>query len=202
MPNTLLRTVAFEGTEIAVLADCHIHEGGPQFPAALFDKLAGVDLIVTLGDMGEASGLDQLAAIAPVVGVRGQDDSDDPRTANSALLLTAGGLDIGCVFDAAAAGLATSSDPFAAAPEFDSAAIAAFGRPIRFLLYASTHKAAPGRCGEAGLAANPGSAVLPADGARRSFLRLSFTLAGSVVRDDPDLKRDGGNFIARIVELD
>ena len=162
----------FDGTRIAVLADCHIHlGGGPAFPDSLFDALQGADLIVTLGDMGEAAGLDQLAEIAPVIGVRGQDDSDDPRTDQTLLVLTAGDLAIGCVFDAKSAGLATTSDPFTPAPGFAETAEKLFGRRIDMLLHASTHRgesAAVGQC----QVLNPGSAVLPAEGSGRCFAKL------------------------------
>src|SRR5215831_2885444 len=103
------------GANLAVLADCHIHAGGPQFPAALFPRLLGADLIVTLGDMGERSGLDQLQEIAPVLGVRGEDDEDDIRTRRSVLALEGQGYRVGCVFDAVAAGVADQADPFMAA---------------------------------------------------------------------------------------
>ena len=178
MPNTSLASVAFEGTEIAVLADCHIHAGGPQFPATLFDKLAGVDLIVTLGDMGEASGLDQLAAIAPVVGVRGHDDSDDPRTEARLMVLKSGSYDLGCVFDATAAGLASSSDPFVTAQHGAEASKRLFGMQVDVLLHASTHKPDEAQFGPVGSALNPGSAVLPAEGVKPSFLLLKVTPEG------------------------
>ena len=162
-----------DGTNIAVLADCHIHPGGgPAFPDSLFDALQGADLIVTLGDMGEAAGLDQLAEIAPVIGVRGQDDSDDPRTDQQALVLTTGDFAIGCVFDATAAGLATSSDPFSPSPDFAAVAERLFGRRIDILLHASTHRSGSAHGGGC-VAFNPGSAVLPAEGAPRSFGKLS-----------------------------
>jgi putative phosphoesterase len=187
MPNTSLASVTFEGTEIAVLADCHIHEGGPQFPPALFDKLAGVDLIVTLGDMGEASALDQLAAIAPVVGVRGQDDSDDSRTEARLMVLKSGRYDLGCVFDAKAAGLAQSSDPFVTHQHGAEASKRLFGTHVDVLLHASTHKPDEAQFGPRGSAINPGSAVLPAEGHKPSFLLLKVTLDGC---------------FGRIVELD
>lgn len=84
MPDSVWR-YPLQGTTLTVLADCHIHEGGPQFPPALFPKLQGVDLIVTLGDMGDSSALDQLQEIARVLGVRGQDDAEDIRTRRFAL---------------------------------------------------------------------------------------------------------------------
>ena len=159
---------------IAVLADCHIHPGGgPEFPPAVLEALAGVDLIVTLGDMGEAAGLDQLAAIAPVLGVHGADDSDDPRTAPQfrALSLGPAGV-VGCMFDATAAGLATSSEPFAAAPGWSDAATELFGTGARILLHAATHRAEIASV-DGWTVVNPGSAVLPADGDARSFALLT-----------------------------
>jgi putative phosphoesterase len=178
---------AFDGVSIAVLADCHIHPGGgPEFPPTLFDALRGADLIVTLGDMGEAAGLDQLAEIAPVVGVRGADDSDDPRTASQALVLTSGAFAVGCVFDPTAAGITTSSDPFTPAADAPDAARRLFGRDVDMLLYASTHKAHGGTFART-TSLNPGSAVLPAEGCRPSFVRL-------VVAD--------GGFQGQIVHLD
>ena len=176
-----------EGTTVAVLADCHIHPGGgPEFPAALLDALAGVDVIVTLGDMGERAGLDQLAAIAPVIGVRGQDDSDDPRTASQAMVLTGGGLAFGCVFDAVTSGLASAADPFAPAPDFEAVAQRLFGRPIDVLLHAGTHKHSFGEFA-GGTAYNPGSAVLPAEGEPATFLRLKLA--------------EGGLFVGEVVRL-
>lgn len=169
----------FDGRHVAVLADCHIHPGGgPAFPPSLFDALEGADLIVTLGDMGEAAGLDQLAEIAPVIGVRGADDSDDPRTDTELLVLAGDDVTIGCVFDAVAAGLAESSDPFVPAPDFAAASERLFGRPIDVLLTASTHK--PDLSQAAGCQVlNPGSAVLPGDGSRRAFGRLSIEEGGA-----------------------
>jgi predicted phosphodiesterase len=165
-----------DGTVVAVLADCHIHPGGgPAFPSSLFEALEGVDVIVTLGDMGEAAGLDQLAEVAPVIGVRGQDDADDARTANRSLLLTSPAWTFGCIFDPVAAGLATSADPFTPVANFDAAAREVFGRPVRVLFYASTHKPSlVGPAVAAGLdfAANPGSAVLPGAGSKASFFQF------------------------------
>ena len=159
---------------IAVLADCHIHPGGgPEFPPAVLEALAGVDLIVTLGDMGEAAALDQLAAIAPVTGTHGADDSDDPRTAPRFRALSCGPAGvIGCVFDATAAGLATRSGPFAPAPGWSDAAARLFGTGARILLHAATHRAKIASV-DGWTVVNPGSAVLPADGDVRSFALLT-----------------------------
>ncbi|MET0274738.1 MAG: metallophosphoesterase family protein [Phenylobacterium sp.] len=167
----------FEGTNIAVLADCHIRKGGPQFPAALFPRLQGADLIVTLGDMGERSGLDRLQEIAPVLGVRGEDDDDDIRTRRNVLALDGEGYRVGCVFDARAAGLAADVEPFVVADEAPQVCQRLFGGPVDILLHAGTHRADEARFGR-GSALNPGSAVLPAEGAKASFLRLKVAREG------------------------
>ena len=169
------KTLTFDAGVVAVLADCHIHPGGgPEFPAHVLAALGDAHLIVTLGDMGEAAGLDQLEAIATVVGVRGEDDSDDPRTDSAALLLNIGGKRVGCVFSAKAAGLATSSDPFEAAADFGEACRRVFGTEVDVLLHASTHKPATDAIGAQGVALNPGSANLPAERAAPAFGRLVF----------------------------
>lgn len=54
---------------IGILADTH----GLLRPT-VFDALAGVDIIVHAGDVGADEIIDQLAAVAPVVAVRGNTD--------------------------------------------------------------------------------------------------------------------------------
>ena len=168
----------FGGANLAVLADCHVHAGGPQFPDALFPRLQGADLIVTLGDMGEKSALDRLEEIAPVLGVRGQDDVDDIRTRRPVLVLAGEGRRIGCVFDAKAAGLAEDVDPFIPADHAAETCRRLFGGPVDILLHAATHRSDEARFGIGGSALNPGSAVLPAEGSKPSFLRLKVTSNG------------------------
>lgn len=168
----------FEGTRVAVLADCHIRDGGPQFPPALFPRLLGADLIVTLGDMGERAGLDQLEEIAPVRGVRGTDDEDDLRTRRATLVLEGDGYRIGCIFDAKGAGLAEEVDPFVPAADLARRCERLFGGNLNVLLHAGTHRADEARLGSSGFALNPGSPVLPAEGARPSFLRLKVGAEG------------------------
>jgi predicted phosphodiesterase len=167
-----VRTVT--GSNFAILADCHIHPGGgPEFPPHVLAALGDAHLIVVLGDMGEAAGLDQLEAIAPLVGVRGQDDAaDDPRLAGEALVLEAGRLRIGCVFNAEAAGLATSIRPFIPAPDIAEVSRRLFGSEVDVLLHASTHKPSSDGFGDGRIALNPGSALLPDGAAPPTFARL------------------------------
>src|SRR5690348_15753482 len=160
MPEAKPTIWPFAGTKIAVLADCHIHPGGgPAFPPALFERLDAEDpdLIVTLGDMGESAGLDELAEFAPVIGVRGQDDSDDPRTDNQVLLVKSGRYDIGCVFDAEAAGLLGCKEPFTPVADVWAVSQRLFGVDVDVLLHASTHRPDEAGFGK-GSALNPGSA--------------------------------------------
>jgi len=168
---------AIDVKTIVVLADCHIHPGGGvEWDDAALAAFLGADLIVTLGDMGERAGLDALAAIAPVIGVRGADDEDDERTAPRTRVLEAGALRIGCVFDAVAAGLTNGTkSPIEVSAD---AATAAFGGPIDVLLWASTHIPSIERTGGR-VIVNPGSAMLPDAGAPRSFARLTLE-AGAV----------------------
>jgi hypothetical protein len=161
---------------IAIVADCHIHpDAGIDWPPGTADALAGADLIVTLGDMGEPRGLATLAAVAPVIGVRGEDDGDDPRTAPAARVLEISGLRIGCVFDPMRAGLATNKEPLVAVDDGGQARARLFGGGVDVVLYASTHD--PEICAfEGALWVNPGSLTLPNGkdrGARGAFARLT-----------------------------
>jgi putative phosphoesterase len=167
---------------IAVLADCHIHPAaGIDWPAGALDKLAGVDRILTLGDMGEAVGLEALKAIAPVAGVLGEDD--EPGEIDTlTLTLQEGGLYIGCVFDPVIANLAESKAPFVAEADYMEAEEDLFDGPLDVLLCASTHKAGITDVGGR-LTVDPGSLTLPDGkdaGARGTFARL--TIENGVAR--------------------
>jgi hypothetical protein len=162
---------------IAVVADCHIHPGaGIDWPQGLAEALAGADLIVTLGDMGEVSGLEALATLAPLIGVQGEDDGDDPRTAARARVIEAGGVRIGAVFNPMAAGLATNTGPLVAVGDNGAARERLFGGPVDVVLFASTHD--PEICAyEGALWVNPGSVTLPNGkerGERGAFAWLTF----------------------------
>ena len=162
-----------EPRTIAVLADCHIHPArGLDWPPALLERLAGVDLIVTLGDMGEAAGLEALGAIAPVIGVRGADDGEDERTAPKSRLLSLRGAHIGCVFDAVRAGLAAEREPWAFAADCERTETELFGRRVDLVLHAGTHRPTVETCGGR-LVVNPGSATLPDDHAPAAFAPIT-----------------------------
>lgn len=81
---------------IGVIADTHSPEFLDDLPAAVFDSLAGSDLILHAGDVGGLETLEKLRAIAPVEAVRGDHDGaldGLPRE----LVVEAGGLRIALV---------------------------------------------------------------------------------------------------------
>ena len=53
-----------------------------------------------------------------------------------------------------------------------------FGCHVDILLHAATHKADEAEFGPKGSALNPGSAVMPSEGERPTFLRLKVTADG------------------------
>jgi putative phosphoesterase len=64
---------------IGLVSDTHMPERCPALPPALFEALAGVDLLLHAGDVGELWVLDRLSAIAPVLAVHGNDDTADAQ---------------------------------------------------------------------------------------------------------------------------
>jgi len=62
---------------VGLISDTHMPERCAAFPTSTFDVLRGVDLLLHAGDVGELWVLDRLSAIAPVVAVHGNDDTQD-----------------------------------------------------------------------------------------------------------------------------
>lgn len=60
---------------LGLISDTHMPQRCRELPAALFDALAGVDVLLHAGDVGELWVLDRLGAIGPVVAVHGNDDT-------------------------------------------------------------------------------------------------------------------------------
>lgn len=59
---------------LGLISDTHYPDRCRRLPPATVDALAGVDLILHAGDVGAVSVLDELARIAPVVAVHGNDE--------------------------------------------------------------------------------------------------------------------------------
>ncbi|HEV2364495.1 MAG TPA: metallophosphoesterase family protein [Caulobacteraceae bacterium] len=114
-----------------------------------------------MGIWARPKGLEALAAIAPLVGVRGEDDEEDPRTAPEARVIeVADGVSIGAVFNPMKAGLATNTEPLVAVDDGGAARARLFGGPVAVVLYASTHDPEVHPF-EGTLWVNPGSLTLP-----------------------------------------
>lgn len=64
---------------LGLVSDTHFGQRLERLPEALFDALAGVDLILHAGDVGDLSVLDQISTIAPVIAVQGNDDSGEAK---------------------------------------------------------------------------------------------------------------------------
>jgi uncharacterized protein len=62
---------------VAVVSDTHAPRFWKRLPPAVAAELDGADLILHAGDVCVPSVLDELAAVAPVVVVRGNNDGDD-----------------------------------------------------------------------------------------------------------------------------
>ena len=93
MPTPATPAVALLG----VVADTHVGEYLDELPAELFTALAGCELILHAGDISRPWVLDQLAAIAPVVAVRGDHDRLDGLVLPRSTVVTVAGKRIGLV---------------------------------------------------------------------------------------------------------
>jgi putative phosphoesterase len=64
---------------IGLVSDTHMPQRRRALPANLGEVLGGVDFLLHAGDVGELWVLDQLSAIAPVIAVHGNDDTEDAQ---------------------------------------------------------------------------------------------------------------------------
>jgi putative phosphoesterase len=62
-----------------LVSDTHLPQRLDALPDALFEILAGVDVVLHAGDVGVLGVLDALSVIAPVVAVHGNDDTDEAQ---------------------------------------------------------------------------------------------------------------------------
>jgi putative phosphoesterase len=86
---------------VVVLSDTHVRRGGrKEMPAAALDHLRGADTILHAGDVLEGWFLDDLAELAPVHAVLGNNDVD--LTLPERLQVELAGVRIGMVHDSGA----------------------------------------------------------------------------------------------------
>jgi len=79
---------------IGLVADTHVGEFVEALPPGLAEALAGCDLLLHAGDLSRVRVLDDLAAVAPVVAVRGDHDTD-AHDLPARVVVTVGGWRIG-----------------------------------------------------------------------------------------------------------
>jgi putative phosphoesterase len=159
---------------IGLLADTHCHGAANDLPGSVLTAFRGIDLVLHLGDMGDAAVLDRLAAIAPAVATRGRDDpQNDDRIAPTVRVIEAGGLVVGAVFDLTDAGLAIlDGDRLTVAGHTSNERLeAVFGRRVDVVAFGATHRGMVASSGGV-LLVNPGSATLPAGGDERTVAIL------------------------------
>ena len=161
VPVTRMGTAA----RLGLVADTHCHApGASDLPGSVLDAFRGVDLVVHLGDMGDAAVLDRLEGVGSAVATRGQDDPpDDHRIAPTVRVIEGGGLVVGALFDLTRAGLASREDsrPRFPADRPDEVLQSLFGRRVDVVAFGGTHQ--PMVAHHRGvLFVNPGSATFPA----------------------------------------
>jgi len=148
---------------IGLISDTHIPEACDRLPAAVFDALRGVDLVMHAGDVYVNQVLDELTAIAPVIAAIGNGDegldghrfkldADDDRV-KMAHLVEIEGVRIGL-----AHALPTPDET--SERVFQNAMQRHFGGPVDVLVMGHSHLEGVTRFG-ATLVVNPGSATLP-----------------------------------------
>jgi uncharacterized protein len=150
---------------IGLLADTHCHRPeASDLPGSVLEAFRGIDLVIHLGDMGEAAVLDRLEGVAGVVATRGRDDpSGDPRIVSGARVIEAGDLVVGALFDLPSTGIAVLEEDrlaFAGGPLEDLMS-RVFGRRVDVVAFGATHRDMVAQY-RGVLFVNPGSATLPA----------------------------------------
>lgn len=66
---------------IGLISDTHLPDRWNTLQPAIFETLAGADLILHAGDVGKLHVLDQLSVIAPVIAVHGNDETAEAQAA-------------------------------------------------------------------------------------------------------------------------
>ena len=87
--------------KIGLISDTHSAGSGRDLPKAVFDALAGCELLLHCGDLECIGVLDYLEELAPVLAVRGYEDPVEvgERLANVSRIVEVGGVRIGMVHD-------------------------------------------------------------------------------------------------------
>jgi uncharacterized protein len=172
---------AVHARRIGLVGDDHnAEEDGSDLPGEVLEALAGVDLILHLGHMGQRErfargAVDRLETVAPVLGVRdfSVSQNGDPlvspadgnRIAGVTRVVETNGIRIGLVHNLGREPGPAIPTPPGGLPELDAGALAdilpkKFGCPVDVVAYAGTHRAAALSAGGV-LFVNPGSPTYP-----------------------------------------
>jgi len=158
IPHVAIDTV--DAQRIGIVADTHCDDRRP-LPESVLVALAGSDLIVHCGDITAFSVLDRLESLAPVLAVRGDTDrGEDPRVADRARVIEAGGFRIGVTFDLK---LPPGVRPDEDHPETRQIIQDTFAGQVDMVVAAATHVGSLRRWLDTWIL-NPGSPTLPANG--------------------------------------
>lgn len=176
---------------IGLISDTHIPEACEHLPAAVFDVLRGVDLVMHAGDVYVNQVLDELSAIAPVIAAIGNGDEglDGHRfklDANDARVKTAHLIEVDGIRIGLAHALPTPDET--SERVFQNAMQSHFGGPVDVLVMGHSHLEGVTRFGTT-LVVNPGSATLP-----RNLVDVPGTVAILEIAD-------GGQVAAEIIRL-
>ncbi len=182
--------------KIGLISDTHSAGSGRDLPRAVFDALAGCDLVLHCGDLECIGVLDYLEELAPVLAVRGYEDpvETSDRLANATRIVEVEGVRIGMVHDIQwpPPSIATTPDGTGLVwPEsgLDELLLRKFGGAVDVVAFGDTHEEMA-EWNEGVLFVNPGSPTYPG---RRHAPRSLGTVAV--------LHISGGEITATIVDL-
>lgn len=171
--------VTTSARRIGLTADIHCEQAdGSDIPAEVFAALQDVDLVIDLGHTGSSDNfcrgvLDQLASLAPVLGVREFYGGDDPiltpaegrRVDGLSRVIDVGGVRIGAIHNLEREPGPAIITPPGGLPELDGIAVRdilaqKFGGPVDVVAYGGTHRPAS-LMADGVLFVNPGSPTYP-----------------------------------------
>ena len=182
--------------KIGVISDTHSAGSGRDLPTAVFDALAGCELLLHCGDLECIGVLDYLEQLAPVLAVRGYEDPVEPgeRLANVSRIVEVAGIRIGMVHDIQWPPPVIATMPDGTGLVWPESGLGTllrkkFGGEVDVVAFGDTHEELV-ESQEGVLFVNPGSPTYPG---RRHTPRSLGTIAV--------LDIDGGEISARIVDL-
>jgi putative phosphoesterase len=164
---------------VGILADTHIVDDGDlsELPQSVIQAFQGTDIILHLGDLGTSTqALDDLEAIAPLSATVGGHNPDDDRVKETTMVVDAGDVRVGMVFDLDTLGIQSEfvhahDNPeghrLEFAPDVDIPEVleSQFGERVDVVAFAATHASYYGSH-QGVLFINPGSPTIPEPGAK------------------------------------